>query len=146
MEFVGEKNGVKIIDDYAHNPKKIRMAIEAARLNSGRLIIIFQPHGYAPTKFLKDDIISTFAEALLPTDILYMPEIFYSGGTADRTISSKDIIDDLKEKGYNAFFFQKREDIIDDVQRKVHSGNNILVMGARDDSLTDFCHSLLNEL
>ncbi|MDR4499066.1 MAG: Mur ligase family protein [Candidatus Scalindua sp.] len=146
MDFVGEKNGVKIIDDYAHNPKKIQMAIDAARLNGGSLIVIFQPHGYAPTKFLRDDIISTFAATLLPTDILYMPEIFYAGGTADKTISSKDIIDDLEEKGYNAFFFQKREDIIGDVLRKVRPANTILVMGARDDSLTDFCHSLLNEL
>ncbi len=51
MDLVGEKKGVQIIDDYAHNPKKIYMAINAARLYSDRLIVIFQPHGYAPTKF-----------------------------------------------------------------------------------------------
>ncbi|GJQ57996.1 MAG: UDP-N-acetylmuramate--L-alanine ligase [Candidatus Scalindua sp.] len=146
MDFVGQKNGVKIIDDYAHNPKKIQMAINAARLYNERLIIIFQPHGYAPTKFLRDDFISTFETTLLPTDILYMPEIFYAGGTADKTISSKDIIDDLKDRGFDAFYFRKREQIIGDIQKKASPGNTVLVMGARDDSLTNFCHSLLSEL
>ncbi|MDR4504614.1 MAG: UDP-N-acetylmuramate--L-alanine ligase [Candidatus Scalindua sp.] len=146
MDLVGQKNGVKIIDDYAHNPKKIQMAINAARLYNGRLIIIFQPHGYAPTKFLRDDFISTFESNLLPADLLYMPEIFYAGGTADKTISSKDIIDDLKERGFDAFFYRKREQIIADVRKRACSGTTVLVMGARDDSLTNFCHSLLSEL
>lgn len=146
MDLVGQKNGVKIIDDYAHNPKKIQMAINAARLHNGRLIVIFQPHGYAPTKFLRDDFISTFETTLLPTDLLYMPEIFYAGGTADKTISSKDIIDDLKVRGFHAFFYQKREQIIVDIRKRVSSGNTVLVMGARDDSLTNFCYSLLSEL
>ncbi len=146
MDLVGQKNGITVIDDYAHNPKKIEMAIHAARLYSKRLIVIFQPHGYAPTKFLRDDLVSTFKTALLPTDILYMPEIFYSGGTADKTVSSKDIIDDLRGEGLDALFFPNREQIIVDIRQKVYSGNTVLVMGARDDSLTDFCHSLLGEI
>ena len=98
MEIIGETNGIKVIDDYAHNPKKIQAAIDTARLISERLIVVFQPHGYGPTEFLKDELISTFAKTLSPADTLYMPEIFYAGGTAQKRISSNDIIKEIKGK------------------------------------------------
>lgn len=146
MEIVGEKNGIKVIDDYAHNPKKIQASIAAARINGTRLIVIFQPHGYGPTKFLREDFISTFAREILPDDILLMPEIFYAGGTAKKVISSKEIINDLEKKGINAFFIPTRRDIINEVKQRANPGDCILVMGARDDSLTDLCHAILKSL
>lgn len=146
MEIVGEKNGINVIDDYAHNPKKIQAAIDTVRLKSARLRVVFQPHGYGPTRFLKKELVSVFAEKLSPDDVLFMPEIFYAGGTADKTISSEGIINDLKERGVNAFFFNKRDDIVNDLKSRVAPGDCVLVMGARDDSLTDFCHAVLNSL
>lgn len=146
MEVVGEKNGIKVIDDYAHNPKKIQAAIDAARLSCERLIVVFQPHGYGPTEFLRDDFISAFAGKLLPADTLYMPEIFYAGGTANKRISSEEIIKELKDKGINAFFIPERQDIITEIKQRAIPDDGILVMGARDDSLTDLCHAILNRL
>ncbi|OHB36731.1 MAG: UDP-N-acetylmuramate--L-alanine ligase [Planctomycetes bacterium GWA2_40_7] len=146
MEVVGEKNGIKVIDDYAHNPRKIQAAIDAARLSCERLIVVFQPHGYGPTEFLRDDFISAFAGKLLPADTLYMPEIFYAGGTANKRISSKEIIKELKDKGINAFFIPERQDIITEIKQRAIPDDGILVMGARDDSLTDLCHAILNRL
>ncbi len=146
MEIIGETNGIKVIDDYAHNPKKIQSAIDAARLISERLIVIFQPHGYGPTEFLKDELISAFAGKLSMADILYMPEIYYAGGTAQKKISSNDIIKELKEKNINAFFVPERENIVIEVRQKAASNDSVLVMGARDETLTDFCHAILNKL
>ena len=146
MEIIGEKDGIKVIDDYAHNPRKIQVAIDAARLSSERLIVIFQPHGYAPTEFMRDELISAFAEKLLPDDILYMPDIFYAGGMVDKRISSKGIIKELKDKGINAFFIPERDGIITEVKQRSIPGDSILVMGARDDSLTDLCHAILDRL
>ncbi|MHC4267231.1 MAG: UDP-N-acetylmuramate--L-alanine ligase [Planctomycetota bacterium] len=146
MEIVGEINGIKVIDDYAHNPKKIQAAIDAARLISKRLIIVFQPHGYGPTEFLKNELISTFARVLLPVDTLYMPEIFFAGGTAQKKISSNDIIKELKEKNVNAFFVPERENIVKEIKQRAATNDSVLVMGARDDSLTDLCQAILNKL
>ena len=146
MEIVGEKNGIKVIDDYAHNPKKIQAAIDAARLSSERLIVVFQPHGYGPTEFLRDEFISAFAGKLLPADTLYMPEVFFAGGTAHKRISSNEIIEELKDKGVNAFFVPEREEIITEIKRRAIPNDSILVMGARDDSLTDLCRAILNRL
>ena len=146
MEVVGEKNGITVIDDYAHNPKKIQAAIDTVRLNSTKLIVVFQPHGYGPTKFLRDGYVSAFAEKLLPSDVLIMPEVYFSGGTADKTISSKDIIDELEDRGMNAFFIPNRDDIVSKIKRQADSRDSIIVMGARDDSLTDLCRTILNNL
>jgi UDP-N-acetylmuramate--alanine ligase len=89
---------------------------------------------------------SAFASKLLPTDTLLMPEIFYAGGTANKIISSEEIIKDLKDRGMNAFFIPKRGDIIEEAKQRASHGDSILVMGARDDSLTDLCHAILNGL
>lgn len=146
MEVVGEINGIKVIDDYAHNPKKIQAAIDTVRLISERLIVVFQPHGYGPTEFMREELISAFAGKLLPADTLLMPEVFYAGGTAKKRISSNDIILELKNRGVNAFFIPEREDIVAEVKQRAIPHDSVLVMGARDDSLTDLCHAILNEL
>ncbi len=146
MEIVGEANGVKVVDDYAHNPKKIQAAIDTVRLISERLIVVFQPHGFGPTEFMKDELISAFAGKLLPTDTLLMPEIYYAGGTAEKRISSNDIIKELKSRGVNAVFVPQRDDIVTEVKQRAIPHDSVLVMGARDDSLTDLCYAILNEL
>ena len=76
MEIVGEKNGIKVIDDYAHNPRKIQAAIDTARLSSERLIVIFQPHGYVPTEFLRDEFISAFAGNFYRSILFICPRFF----------------------------------------------------------------------
>ncbi|MCK5357114.1 MAG: hypothetical protein KAJ48_01865, partial [Elusimicrobiales bacterium] len=82
FNMIGEINQIRVIDDYAHNPAKISASIEAARkIVRGRLIAIYQPHGFAPTKHLKDDLIEVFSTRLKDEDILLMPEIYYAGGT-----------------------------------------------------------------
>ena len=146
MEVIGEANGIKVIDDYAHNPKKVQAAIDTVRLISERLIVVFQPHGFGPTEFMRDELISAFAEKLLPTDTLLMPEIYYAGGTAEKRISSNDIIKELKNRNINAIFVPEREDIVAEIKQRAIPHDSVLVMGARDDSLTDFCHAILNEL
>jgi UDP-N-acetylmuramate--alanine ligase len=64
MEVIGEANGIKVIDDYAHNPKKVQAAIDTVRLISERLIVVFQPHGFGPTEFMRDELIAAFAGKL----------------------------------------------------------------------------------
>jgi UDP-N-acetylmuramate--alanine ligase len=75
-----------------------------------------------------------------------MPEIYYAGGTAEKRISSNDIIKELKSRDINAIFVPEREDIVAEIKQRVAPHDSVLVMGARDESLTDFCHAILNEL
>ncbi|MBW7897298.1 MurC-like ligase [Candidatus Brocadiaceae bacterium B188] len=146
MDIIGEVRGIKIIDDYAHNPEKIMAAITAVKLCCNRAIAVFQPHGYGPTNFMKEELVSAFIGVLSPRDMLIMPEIFYAGGTAQRNISSADIITRVNEGGKNALFIEKRDDIIPAIKNYVRPGDCILVMGARDNTLTEFSKNILRAL
>lgn len=146
MDIIGEVDGIKIIDDYAHNPEKVMAAINAVKLGCKRVIAIFQPHGYGPTNFMKEEFVEAFTKVFSPHDILFMPEIFYAGGTARKNISSADIVKRVREGGKNAFFIERRDDIIPAIHKLVSAGDCILVMGARDNTLTEFCQKILHSI
>jgi len=98
FNIIGEKNGIFVIDDFAHNPAKIEAVLKAVHIDKNkRIIAIYQPHGFAPTRMLKDELIDTFYKNLNKRDILFMPEIYYVGGTVNKNISSLDLIKVLKD-------------------------------------------------
>lgn len=146
LEWLGQARGIKVFDDYAHNPDKIQASILALKDRFKKLIIIFQPHGFSPTRFLKNELIETFKNNLREKDILFMCEIYYAGGTAAKDISSRDIILPLQEEGKRASYYSLQEEIIDEVVRVGRSGDGILVMGARDETLREFSIKIINRL
>ncbi|MEK7743480.1 MAG: Mur ligase family protein, partial [Elusimicrobiota bacterium] len=132
FELAGESRGVIVIDDYAHNPDKVRAALAAAQLRSGRVLAVYQPHGYGPTRFLKNDLIAAFSESLRPEDRLWLAEIYYAGGTAVKDISSRDIAGPIAAGGKKAAFLPGRDAIALEIAKEAHPGDLVLVMGARD--------------
>ena len=145
-QVYGNKNGVWLIDDYAHNPVKCAASILACQPVAKKVIAWFQPHGYAPTKFLRNDFISEIAKALRSTDEIWMSEIFYAGGTTTKDISSNDLVKDLIAKGANAFFVEDRNDLVTSVRSHLTDNCVLLLMGARDPSLEQFAMQIWNEL
>ena len=145
-QVYGNKNGVWLIDDYAHNPVKCAAAIEACQPVALKVIGWFQPHGYKPTKFLRDDFVKEIARVLRPEDEIWMSEIFYAGGTAVKDISANDLINDLKLLGKNAFFVENRNDFL--ATARPHLTNNcvMLLMAARDPSLEQFAKQTWQDL
>ncbi|MBK5270727.1 MAG: UDP-N-acetylmuramate--alanine ligase, partial [Bacteroidia bacterium] len=137
-QVLGNKHGVWLIDDYAHNPVKCAAAIEACQPIAPKVIAWFQPHGYGPTKFLRKDFILEIARVLRPADEIWMSEIFYAGGTASKDISANDLINDLKELDKTAFFVENRNDFHDAVRSHLTNNCVLLLMGARDPSLEQF--------
>jgi UDP-N-acetylmuramate--alanine ligase len=127
--------GVIIVDDYAHNPAKIAAAMTAARGLSDRIIAVYQPHGFGPTRFLKDEYITTFQTIFTKTDVLYLLPIYYAGGTANKDISSKDLIDGLGSVPFKAEALKDRPELLEKLKTVAAKGDCILVMGARDPSL-----------
>ncbi len=138
MQVYGTKQGVMLIDDYAHNPVKCAAAISACQPISSKLIAWFQPHGYKPTKFLRDDFVKEIAAALRPDDEIWMSEIYYAGGTAVKDISSNDLINDLKALGKKAFFVDDRNAFLETARPHFNSDCVLLLMAARDPSLEEF--------
>ncbi len=145
-QLLGIKNGITVIDDYGHNPVKCAASIKACQPVGERVIAWFQPHGYGPTKFLRDDFIKEISEALRDEDEIWMSEIFYAGGTAEKTISASDLIQGILKNGKKAFFIPNRNDLLSAMRPHLHSNCVILLMGARDPGLETFAKNFYQQL
>jgi UDP-N-acetylmuramate--alanine ligase len=145
-QVIGEKHGVVLIDDYAHNPVKCAASIRACQPIADKLIAWFQPHGYAPTKFLRKDFCEEISAAMRDGDEIWMSEIFYAGGTTTKDISAADLINDLKEKGVDAHFVEHRDQLVDALRPHFTGNTVLLLMGARDPSLEQFATEVWNQL
>ena len=150
LEKLGEANGIAVYDDFAHNPDKIKATLDTLHQQEGRLWVIFQPHGFAPTRLMREGYVKVFSTLLKEEDTLLMPEIFYEGGTVNADISSADLIRDIRSKDSlkkpKAFFNRHRDEIIPPLVKKAAPGDRIVVMGARDNTLTDFAIRILDQL
>jgi len=146
FEVVGTASNITVIDDFGHNPDKIEATLKTLRDFDGRVIAVFQPHGFGPTRMLKDGLIKAFTECLAKDDILLMPEIYYAGGTATRNISSRDITDAIVANGKQAHFLETRPAILDFIVANRKQGDRIVIMGARDDTLSDFAFQIFTAL
>jgi len=146
MELVGAANGVTVIDDFAHNPDKIAASLSALHEFEGRLLVMFQPHGFGPLKLMRDQFIDCFAANLSDEDVLIMPEPVYYGGTTDKSVSSEDITTGISGTGKNAMALATREDCGSRLLELARPGDRIVIMGARDDTLSEFAAELLEKL
>ncbi|MFI5132864.1 MAG: UDP-N-acetylmuramate--L-alanine ligase [Chitinophagales bacterium] len=145
-QVLGNKNGVWLIDDYAHNPVKCAAAIQACQPIAPKVIAWFQPHGFGPTKFLRNDFVKEIAKILRPQDEIWMSEIFYAGGTTEKNISARDLINDIKGLNKSAFFVENRNNFL--TEARTHLTNNcvVILMGARDPSLEQFAKQIWADL
>ena len=146
LEVVGSANGITVIDDFAHNPDKIAATLSTLHDFPGRLLVMFQPHGFSPLVKMKREFIECFGTFLGGNDILIMPEPVYFGGTTTRNVTSKDIAEGVRAAGHNAFAFADRAACGAKLIDLAKSGDRIVVMGARDDTLTGFAWDLLQVL
>jgi len=140
LDLVGSKDGITVIDDFAHNPDKITASLAALREMGRRCIVIFQPHGYGPTRFLRRELARAFSAGLHSEDVLICLNIYDAGGTADRTITSQDLLDSIT--GPQLLHAPERDGAIAAVRKIARPGDVIAVMGARDDTLSTFARKV----
>ena len=146
LETVGTVGGVTVIDDFGHNPDKIAATLDTLHAFPGRLLVMFQPHGFGPLRKMRQGFIDMFVEKLDAEDVLLMPEPVYYGGTVTRDISSRDIVQAVAAAGRRAEAFEDRAACGKRLLELARPGDRIVVMGARDDTLTDFARDLLKRL
>jgi UDP-N-acetylmuramate--alanine ligase len=146
LERVGAAGGITVYDDFGHNPDKIAATLDALHAFPGRLLIFFQPHGYGPLKVMGQELIATFAGRLRPDDVLILSDPVYFGGTVDRSVGSETIVAGVKAAGGLAAHIPTRPEIADRLTALAQPGDRIIVMGARDDTLSRFAEELLERL
>jgi UDP-N-acetylmuramate--alanine ligase len=146
LEVVGTANGITVIDDFAHNPDKIAATLQTLHAFPGRLLLMFQPHGYGPIRLMKDALVDCFVSELGDDDVLVMPEPVYFGGTVDRSVGSREVISEIERRGRKGIAFPDRSACGDALVRLARPGDRIVIMGARDDSLSQFARELFQRI
>ena len=146
LETVGSGAGVTVIDDFAHNPDKIAASLATLTAQPGRLLILFQPHGFGPLAKMGEELADTFIGGMREGDRLYLPDPVYQGGTVDRSRGSDWLAGAIRAAGGEAEHIPERSAIGEALLREAAAGDRIVVMGARDDSLSEFAAELVRNL
>lgn len=146
FEVLGTCRGVQVVDDFGHNPAKVTASLRTAHGRAQRVLAVFQPHGYGPLRFLRQEFVAAFAAELAPQDRLWMLEVFFAGGTAQRDLSSADVVAEIAAQGAVAAFAPSRDWLVERIAAEAREGDLVLVMGARDPSLTDLARAILRRL
>ena len=135
FDYVGEENGVTVVDDYAHHPTEIAATIKAAaNLNYNHIHVLFQPHRYsrAPlfTEVLRDEFGSAFDEA----DYLTFMDVYPAGETPVPGVTGKTFLQViLDHDGHpQSNYVPKRIDVAAEVVKNCQPGDLVITMGAGD--------------
>ena len=147
FDVVGTNHAaITVIDDFGHNPEKCRATLRTLRAHPGRVIAFFQPHGYGPLRQMGEELAQTFAEELTDGDQVLMCDPVYFGGTVDRSVGSERIVRLIEQAGGHAEYIPTRKAVEDRIVNLAGPGDRIVVMGARDDTLSDFARGLYERL
>jgi UDP-N-acetylmuramate--alanine ligase len=144
FEIVGTSpSGVTVIDDFGHNPEKCAATLRTLKAHPGRVIAFFQPHGYGPLRQMGHELAEVFARLLGPDDVTLLCDPVYFGGTVDRSQGSERIVGLIREHGGQAKYIPSREDCGRFMAEIARPGDRIVIMGARDDTLSLFAREVL---
>lgn len=139
-------SGITVIDDFGHNPEKCAATLRTLKAHPGRVIAFFQPHGYGPLRQMGRELAETFARELGPDDVTIICDPVYFGGTVDRSEGSERIVNLINAAGGQALHIPSREECGAHIATIARPGDRIVVMGARDDTLTEFAKSILDAI
>ncbi len=126
-ELKGVKDGITIIDDYAHHPEEIKAnLISTRKITSGKVITIFQPHTFTRTKALLEQ----FAKVFELTNEIIIVDIYASREKDTGLVNSKELVEATKKYNANAFYAENFENAASLALKKANSGDIIITMGA----------------
>lgn len=129
FEKKGERNGITVIDDYAHHPTEIMATIQAAQnYPHKKLYCIFQPHTYTRTLTLFDE----FSKAFNGVDKLILTDIYAAREKDLGLVNSKMLADAVEKNGVDVIYISYFDDIVEFLEQNLSSGDVIITMGAGD--------------
>ena len=139
-------SAITVIDDFGHNPEKCAATLRTLKAHPGRVLAFFQPHGYGPLRQMGDELAQTFADLLDAEDRLILCDPVYFGGTVDRSEGSERIVRLVEDAGGRADYVPSRKAVGDRLVAWARPGDRIVIMGARDDTLSDFARDVFSRL
>ena len=128
QELRGEVNGIKVIDDFAHHPTAIDLAVKALRqqYEGARLWVIFEPRSNTTRRSIFQN---ELAQALSGADIAVVSGVPdpHKVEEEDRLNPSK-LIEDIKSIGNQAYFRETVDEIVELAKEKAEAGDVIAVL------------------
>lgn len=147
FDIVGTTHSwITVIDDFGHNPEKCAATLRTLKAHPGRILAYFQPHGYGPLRQMGEELAETLAKEMGGEDIVILSDPVYFGGTVDRSEGSARIVQLINELGGNGEYIPTRKAVGDRLTNLAQPGDRVVVMGARDDTLSEFARELLERL
>jgi UDP-N-acetylmuramate--alanine ligase len=130
FETLGERNGILIVDDYAHHPTEVGATLAAARsLGRSRIVAVFQPHLYSRTR----DFASGFGEALAGADRVVVTDVYPSRESPIEGINGSLVAEAARSAGAeDVRYIPDRGAVAEALLKLVRPGDLVLVMGAGD--------------
>ena len=135
---VGEWQGVRVFDDYAHHPVEIAAVLRAARAGgNGRIIAIMQPHRYTRLQALFNE----FSACLDDADIVVVTPVYSAGEAPIPGIDRDELVSGLRRHGHpNVLTIEGEEDLAETVASLARSGDPVVGLGAG--TITDWINAL----
>ncbi len=128
----GEAAGVRVFDDYGHNPTKVAATLEAARAvaDGGRVLVLFQPHLYSRTRHTATEL----ADALASADVVAVSDVYAARESPQPGVGGKLVVDALASErpGMAVAWTPRLEDGARFVARRARPGDLVLTIGAGD--------------
>lgn len=129
FEIKGVKDGVTVVDDYAHHPTEIKATLDASKnFPHKKIYCVFQPHTYTRTLTLFDDFTRCFSNA----DEIILADIYAARESFTKLISSDMLGDKIRELGQSCHNFHSFEEIVDFLKANLMDGDLLLTVGAGD--------------
>jgi UDP-N-acetylmuramate--alanine ligase len=144
IDIVFRKNGVCVIDDYAHHPTEIKATLKTIRENfKGKIFLIFEPHRFSRVYMLKNE----FAEALKIADESIITDIYPASEQNTYRISAQDIVNLINSnESEKKSVYVPLDSVVENAEKlfqKANEGDVIVFMGAGKikNALSDFLKS-----
>lgn len=141
LEIIGEANGITVISDYAHHPTEITSVLKALKdeYPDKRIICVYQPHQYARTLTIMNDLPNSFDDA----DMLIIPNIYAARDTEEdrKKINAEKLVEMISKKHPNTTWpgalsgaekGKNFDTTLDILKKEVKTGDLLLIMGAGD--------------
>ena len=142
FEVLGEAQGIIIVDDYAHNPTKLKAALSGARASYDRRIIaIFQPHRYGRVKRLADEFSKSFSQS----DVLIVAPIYAANEAPIEGVTAEKLAAAIAAHGHEDItYISSKDQIVSYLIDIVRPNDIVITMGAGD--IWEVGHKLLDQL
>jgi UDP-N-acetylmuramate--alanine ligase len=147
LELVGVSRGVRVYDDYAHNPAKLSAAWETLGMHGERVLGLWRPHGYGALRKMRTELAAALERTLRPGDRLWVLPVYDAGGTADRSMNSDALVARLRSGGLRGV--DLAADLaagVEALAAEARGGDVAAVMGARDPDLPAAAREVLRRL